>query len=304
MPKPTVRAVLYAPFTGRLKTAGPEQKLLGDLLGDKDKIDARRQNLVDKIVQAATILKSTFPDDPPDTLAIFMAPEWYFRPKTYAYTREEMLETVQDLIEKSAVGSLRNMLIIPGTIFWGEVISKGGIRSPKVMRVYNCAPVIKGGRILSLVHKLNEADIVDKKREVWGIQSLEQAAQLSHQVLADLGQTEGGIDVQGFFEIGDLRFAIDICKDHSDKRLKQIIKSSIDAEADFPDDWTNLLDAAKLQILNAYNAKYRDIHLLTTCGNMERNDGVVAKTGGYVLRCDGNASNEQDNRFSAAVKSA
>ncbi len=123
------------------------------------------------------------------TLAIFMAPEWYFkRPKT-PYTEADKDLIIQKLRALSA--GYPNMLIIPGSIVWRGVV--GG-----QMVIKNTAPVIMNGNLLRVHDKNVNAGDTDSYRA-------EAAAEY---------ERGKGTD-SNFFNIGNVKFAIEICGDHS-----------------------------------------------------------------------------------------
>ncbi|CAN5739945.1 hypothetical protein BH23ACT12_BH23ACT12_19660 [soil metagenome] len=131
---------------------------------DGDDVKKRINNLLVQISEAGRILDNN--KDPKGTLRLFIAPEWYFRPSkrsAIAYQLKDMKLIVKTIVDLSH--QLPTTLILPGTVYWGQ-------KERGETRVFNCAPAVFNGKLLSLHHKLDNADTFSsRKEEVWGLRS-------------------------------------------------------------------------------------------------------------------------------------
>lgn len=80
--------------------------------------------------------------------------------------------------------------------------------------------------------------------------------------IAEKGNEEKGNDSDEYavFDYGGIRFGIDICLDHSRKRLLKHLSST---------------------------ENYVDVQIIPSCGMEIKDDAVIARTEGYVFNCDG-----------------
>lgn len=196
--------------------------------------------------------------DNANTLKIFMAPEFYFRPNAgphNSYTRGSAMNLIDALRKLLVHPGLRDWLFVPGTIFWHQPAGGG--------RVYfNTALIIKGGpnAPFTFIHKrlisgIDGAPVVD-------------AAALNPHLRPILQKWDE--ERQNVITIDNRGFGIEVCLDHAD-------------------------DAA-CHTLDGICVKYRqklgilpliDIHLLTACGMPLNVRSSAARAGGYILRVDG-----------------
>lgn len=211
---------------------------------------------------------------PADTLNIFMAPEFYFRPETGGHARSYSEGT-----KKAIVTALRTMfanpvfehwLFVAGTIVWDQrVVSYRDDGSSGSLHplTRNTAVVIKGGHAeapYALANKLNYAsdDLPDKGAQKYGPLGEDQPVRV-RDIMGSLEERSKAI-----FEIDNLWFGVEICRDHS-SRL-HVLKSTLL-------EWAERID----------NSVELTFHLLPACGMPAESSSVAAATGGYLLREDG-----------------
>ena len=214
-------------------------------------------------------------DTNPNTLKIFMAPEFYFKTPgaaskggkraagafgAYSFnTMINILECLHTIFTSPIKGAgkdlLKHWLIIPGTIV-SDLPGDGKSYSSKgADNVYlNTAAVIKGekGGLFHYIHKYFISGIdgppIDKSIS---------KTQPYKNVLEKLEQKGHDEFDSYFFKIDNVSFALDICLDHA-------------------------------QGVSLYTAKEKvDIHLVTSCGMELIDKSIVSKVNGHAMICDG-----------------
>lgn len=140
---------------------------------------------------------SKFRSGVPGLLSAFFGPEWYFRRQTSPFSKQEMTEIVDDLKELSAANP--TLLLAPGTIFWG-------IQDGKEWLIFNCAPILFGGRLLTFHCKSGEDDHLSYD-EVWAANDKSEPAKNERASCRKLDKK--------LFWVGDLSVGVDICLDHT-----------------------------------------------------------------------------------------
>jgi hypothetical protein len=247
-----------------LNSVGPGEEYQGELpdappaqMSADSRIRLRR---LAGLVQAA---KQKMPGDSPNTLKIFMAPEFYFRPNAgvhNTYTREESLNLIEQLRTLFQDPAYADWLIVPGSMAWNQP-SDG---APGNVIFFNTTFAIKGGPEgpFHYVHK----------REISGIDGLpwESAAILDSGVRPLL--TAWSEQKQNLFRLDQLQLGIEVCLDHLDDDRFRVLKRVRYA-------WRNRLPFS--------NSGAVDLHLLTCCGMPVNPNSVAARKGGQILRVDG-----------------
>jgi hypothetical protein len=255
----TTGGIVYGLEHGAIE-APPELKggMHPFLVGDDAR--TRIERLVGLMIEAHTYLTRTGDDE--NTLKIFMAPEFYFRPKNdkLAYTYEQY-QSIKKILRETILGDARfnNWLVIPGTVIWiwNDKHRKPDKRPevPTDMDVYmnTTIPI-----------KKDFAKTVIEKAEASGRDGIPPGSEkrYSNQVWSTYYKSGAKLR-KHFFTAGGISFGLEICKEHD----LQILKKTLS--------------------LTDYAAAGVAIQLLTA-GGMEMDRGsVVAKPGGFVLRNDG-----------------
>lgn len=198
--------------------------------------------------------------DPDKILKAFLAPEWFFRAQKDAFTQDEMAEIVESLKRLSVTPAYDGWLISPGTIYWGIQDSSQG---NKVV-VFNCAPIVFGGKLLSF-HCKNGQDDHLSFNEVWG-----ESNKVSTAAARDGRQYCGKLDNK-VFKVSGYQWGMDICLDHN---INPVCFSK------------SLPPGQKLDVL-MIEAAAMHFHPLK----------AKLSQGGLVLRCDGATGATADKDF-------
>lgn len=324
MPLPPVRVVNFTPPTGRpwgSNVKNTEIKYLSDIYNDNDDIISRWGLILKKINTAESILNRSYPSDPPNTLKVFVGPEWLFRKKNIKesdeqiianpeivpkynppYTQKDVIALITQILKDSRTAPYNSWMIVPGTIYWGKKGAKGK------WDTFNVAPVAYNGRLISLVHKQLEADLWES-HENWGngtlnenpITKLSNAVRNSKKIIDKL-KLGYQVDSAGLFECQRVRFGLEICGDHSTsagrlfpqklESLKPLILpfgGSID-ESGIIHGITNN-DDLYAQVENSF----QHIHILVSCGAGPLTQKNVAIRRGYFIHSDGSGYNLEEN---------
>lgn len=134
--------------------------------------------------------------DPGEVVLVYVGPEWFFRRPDRPYTREE-----RDHVVKTVTAASRlypDMVLMPGTIISADIGAQGA------KDLTNTALVALNGELLTTL---------DKGDDAGDTAGLVPGALFS----AEARKKEGS----SFFDVGNLRFAIDICVDHQHKRAQK-----------------------------------------------------------------------------------
>lgn len=241
---------------------GAEASAELDALADSDltrdeKVAESRINLVtSKIAEAYAHHLNNYDntDTPFDkTVLVFMGPEWFFNEGTHPVSREEKERIIEEFRTLSTL--YPQMVIVPGTILSGDPYfkKKGFLKTKRKFignynNLTNTAPVLWNGNILKTIDK---AGIGGDTKEIMEVFNYNQATSKEK-------FWQGG-DESAFFNLGDVKFAIDICVDHFSGRAKSELES-IQEE-------NNEVEGA-------------DIHLVTAAGsNFDINKSALKSTG-------------------------
>lgn len=234
---------------------------------------------VDRLYRAAEkallSIKSS-PSDDDKTLKLFMAPEFYFRPAEPGDPSQPFnsySESEANLIKGTVAGlfaedRFADWLIVAGTVVWNKPMDwpesldvKIEDKSQELGRYYayyNTAIVTKGGLE-------GPCTFVDKQDVSSTDEIPKGLAAHRHPDLADiLGSFYHR--ARAVFEVDNVRFGLEICMDHQNGALVQLMKEAV---------------AQKWERTDV------DLHLLTCCGQKAAVPSCVAKPGGYLLHVDG-----------------
>ena len=291
MADPTkVRVIMYAPYT-RVDTGSPPYREPIDTYLGSD-IFNRKINLINVLNSVVNRLNSDYQTDAYEgVVPIFVASEWYFRSSNWgAYSRSEMTSTILALLEESKDPKLQSLLIAPGTFYWYD---EDSTESMKI--VYNSVPVIKNGKLLSLVTKQFDKDRTDPIKEFWGTEDkLDKAQSISISLVQQFGDSYGGdsTDVNGYFSSDGVQFGLEICQDNVRSRLQNYLYNN----------HSELMQSTSTEFKDLDLAKWDDVlvdvHLVISNGNGIYPDRTALKAGGFMLFVDGGLHYEQttDNK--------
>lgn len=212
-------------------------------------------------LQRDLILRHVVPQVQPETLPVFLAPEFFFKWRDgLPYDRATFFNAIDYL--KALSAEFPDVLWIIGTVWWAEPHASGALM------VHNSALILQGGVVLHSWQKerLSGIDGLRRGPEFWDREDAQAARILARSQIP-------------FFDArlpdGDsLQCGIEICLDHltlngpppSPGVLRQ---HYVAAEPD-PDQGAG-----------------GDVHLLTAAGMPMQPENVVARRGGLFLRCDG-----------------
>jgi hypothetical protein len=170
--KTGVRAIIYAPFTGHRDLG------LEELPNDRqDGPAARLQLLESKLDAAVKDLNTRHDGDGPETLRVFLAPEWFFTNKTgdRPYTLGQLHEAIEGLERISQKHP--DIVLAPGSIRWARLEPEpapwppqsgrrtlweklfGSAETPPPVEteaLFNSAVVFYGGKMEFIYHKQHE----------------------------------------------------------------------------------------------------------------------------------------------------
>jgi len=212
-------------------------------------------------------------DNSPNTLKVFMAPEFLLRGPRGAYQFETLLGNAaepglfKDLAELVKGEKWSNWLVVFGTVVgYTEEPSNGNFPC------YNCACLQLGG--WTTEEERNAGAIAVAKTFKSGIDFLKDPAALAAVSLSEvehmnydsasnfIGFQE--LDGDGVFEIGGITFGVEICLDHACQRLK----------LSTPEPGNNVMQ----------------VQLVPSCGMSVQFKSIAVQKGGICFGCDGLSS--------------
>lgn len=196
--------------------------------------------------------------DGSQTLKVFLAPEFYFRPlyggPSSSYANEDMKQIYQAIkAHCRAEAAYADWLIAPGTIFWSAENKIGNTKAIPVL-YRNSAMAFKGGHA-------EAPEVYVEKRLVSTLDSAPMDINRSFKQ-ADVGAT---VARENFFSIDGIQFCLEVCLDHGIGLVAGTLKQ-----------W-NANWGAKPNV---------KVHLLTACG-MPFGEQNCASPTALMLRCDG-----------------
>lgn len=260
----TMRVLMYTPYTSNGSVLDPQSGGTG--------VESRLKLLDEQLEAAMEYAK----EDGPDTLRIFMAPEWFFAGSDGSpYSGSEIGQAIKGLEKISA--KYPDLLLVPGSIKWSpgkgefakpETEGKKGKKKGKpetVQRdlIHNTQPVFKDGKLVHAYHKQHNGGDAPVKEamplDVESQQPLKDYRQdQSVQPQRHTGATTGRFDVDG------IQFGLDVCADFSQGTLARELMQEDPEHGGV------------------------DVHMVTSAGIMgANNDLTAAKDGGYTLISDG-----------------
>jgi hypothetical protein len=224
-----------------------------------------------------------------NTLKLFMAPEFYFRGTKGAYPVECLSHVMETMRATTGKATYNDWLFVFGTALGYLELDSG-------VEVFNVAMVQKGGLTFAatglfdvIVYKeyVSSVDFIGGDRNTWndrGKRTVDVAGGVQ-QVFATEGsvdaggarrrkttnpqgkgseQSKSGLGGQSIFEIDDITFALEICLDHYEARVKKSPQKS--------------------------GSKQIQLHLVSAGGAEIVEDSVACVTNGYVFYVDGDGS--------------
>jgi hypothetical protein len=205
--------------------------------------------------------------DNDQTLKIFVAPEFYFRPPASlganyinnTYPNSVLTQIINVLREMFTHPDFAHWLIVPGTIMWNTSES---MVKPDIY--YNSCFQIRGGPV---AHSGDNVFYTEKKIPS-GIDGVPYGP--GQDLKIKLVEEAWKNRKRRIFDIDTVSVGIEICLDHGLQVLKNVL-------ADWPKN-----EGANREI---------SLHILTAGGMPMKDTSVAAKAGGYLLRNDGYSNN-------------
>ena len=228
---------------------------------------------VQRMFDVASFVKSQAPwRREADVLKVFIAPEFYFRPQNAekAYTFNRAINIIECLHQLFGDSTWADWLILPGTVFSAlpgdakqgsyPVVNNKGQHFSLEKAYLNTCVVVKGGGPGAPFHYVHKRHI----SHIDGAPQIEAAGinPLFRPTLEAWTELK-----QRLFKVDNLTIGIDICKDHYDSELKNVVRV-----------WPSREGTPAPSI---------HLHLVTSCGAQVQVNSVVAKQGGYIMHCDG-----------------
>lgn len=196
------------------------------------------------------------------TLTVFIAPEFYFRPPNIGagydhntYPATVAMQVINALDNMFAHANFQDWLIVCGTVMWNS-----GEQIGERPRYYNTAVYVHGGR--------NQGARLIEKKLASSIDGVPQAMAMGADPAGALVMQSWEIRRRHAFDHDGVRFGLEVCLDHLDSDAFRVLKHVL---ADWPD---SARPAVKL-------------HILTAGGMDIKSASVAADPGGYILRNDG-----------------
>lgn len=262
----TLQFIGYTINTFPQKTPSGETYL--GLPDARDDIDARCQLMQRAIQTAANAIEASSPPSGDDCLKVFMAPEFFFRGDTGAYSLDDVQYAVESLQKIAADDQWENWLFVFGTIvgYWDQA-------DPTLnKKVINYALIQEGGVAAS---GPDGARIVTKEL-MSGIDFIETRANPGGLLLAGVDHVEAGSPVPGganqrvtydgggIFDACGIHWAGDICLDH--------LSGTLIASPQYPGE------------------KEVQVQLVPSAGAWIEQDHIIAAEGGYIFNVDSNVT--------------
>ena len=222
-----------------------------------DSFDGRLAALADFVAQAAERMKKEQTgekDEPTRVLGVITAPEWFFKRPLKPFSKSEK-STLQKYV-KNLSNSYRELLIIPGSIVWED---------GKAIR--NTTFAYLNNKLLRELDKQSDGGDVVGFYPTSGESKKKKQSKAEGRYQKGFGRKiEAGGNVPGgssFFQAGNIRFSLEICKDHIEGRAKQE------------------------QTLNSSAPKSGvDVQILISHGSNIRQPSDVTRPGGIIVRND------------------
>jgi hypothetical protein len=270
-----VRYVYYSTFTK--KQFGPKG-LAGSPVDLLLEAKVRAQNIIDVIRHVAGEIPVPSPDDLRKSgfgvLNVFLAPEFFFRSSMGTkdgsdhYTLVEVQEA-RAVIREAVLSSsaFDDWLLVPGTAVYKNykvITRKSGITTNVL---FNDAWVITRGGSRG---RFGKTELVCQKQNFAVGDKLEDDLKAMSGPLKNLAAKVN----RQILQLDNVKIGFEICLDHKNGALKNTVKAPPGT---------------------------LDLHLLISCGMSPVPGNVAARTGGYVLRCNGD---DYERPYSRAYKVA
>ncbi|GAA4263661.1 hypothetical protein GCM10022255_110230 [Dactylosporangium darangshiense] len=151
---------------------------------------------------------------PTTTVGLFTLPEWFFKRAGVPFTAADQQAVVNEALSLSA--EYPHMIIVPGTTLWASQPANGRIT------LHNTAVAVLNGRLLHEVHKVHESgDTVGYFPPAGPNTVLARIRRSQFQEGVRQSRTAAGTDASVVFEVGRLRFSLEICLDHGHSRARR-----------------------------------------------------------------------------------
>lgn len=234
----------------------------------------RLERLMLAIRYAQTVVKSSGADNS-NTLKLFVAPEFYFRPAhdLLSYPAE-VYQAIKTVLRATlaATDGLKHWMVVAGTVMWhythqDEVSDPRPSPTAGVTAFNNTALVVRSravGTYETEVDKMwiSTADGLPVWMEVDGKRVRDPARMVMGELLA--GEARLPHLRNNIFKTGGLRFGLEICMDHASVALR-----------------THIMDR------RPQDRPSIDVHLVTAAGCEMTDDGIVVRPEGLYCRVDG-----------------
>jgi hypothetical protein len=251
----------------------------------------------------------------PNTLKVFVLPEFYFRyggPSEPAETLRDSYPNAEILLPNITEEILKphfkgktyaDWLIVSGSMFWHKSAADSGTTHPTY---FNTALVLRGGTDVELTPEERSANDEPDEVPTMGAASTNQKAMMSHidYAFGRLGRDRQAWDaaLNPMFQpvLGDwdwwrwhmfhvhgvndakgrpLVFGLEVCLEH--------VQARVGAQPD-----EGVLRALRRQTPSLPEI---DVQIVTSCGmSLDPADGVEARVGGQTLHCDGMEPDAED----------
>lgn len=238
--------------------------------------DARKRlkRLAGIVNLAANRLKLELADND-NTLKIFMAPEFYFRPpaalggnyRSDTYPNSVAAKIFSALGEMFTHADFKNWLIVPGSIMWN---TSEDTLAPKVI-FYNSSFQITGGPVAKSGDNLNYIE----KEMPSGIDGVPYGPGMDPNV--KLAFESWKSRKHRVFKVDNIDCGLEICLDHGFRKIGEKIVSDHRVLKKVLNDWPS----------KEGSTREINLHLLTAGGMPLNPASVAAKVNGYILRNDG-----------------
>ncbi len=206
--------------------------------------------------------------DNPNTLKIFMAPEFYFRPLTTmggnyysgTYPVQDVGEVLQALAGMFVHADFRDWLFVPGTILWN---TRADVTRPPLY--FNTLVHVQGGQ-------QNALNVIEKNHPS-GIDGMPVVGIPARDVHYALFHNSWRNRKKRVALVSGTPHGFDVCLDHQVGPAFRILKGVLH-------DWQ----------ANEGNLQNVSLHLLCAAGMNIQPQSVAARANGYILRNDGIAN--------------
>jgi hypothetical protein len=268
----------------------PVQRIPVNKIPDGADAKNRLLRLASVVDMAATWLSQAGGDNP-NTLKVFVVPEFYFRPpnsfarrncpyNTYSY--DEAVEIFDELNLMFVHAHFSDWLIVAGTVMWhwdnkddeqprpnpNQPDPNGmDVPSDTTNRVYrNSAVYVRGGRADSL--RIIEKDVPSR---LDGVPNPYAPKRDAYDAYFEKIFENWHSQKEHVFEVDGVRCGLEVCLDHADEIGHRVLKTVLA-------NWNQMEHAAPPDL---------DLHILTAGGMTIEKGAVAAKINGYILRNDG-----------------